>query len=128
MSHDDVIGDDSAEPLPGRRVRGSETGRPMMAALDLFGRRYAVRIVWELRFGRSRFSDLRNTIQGISSSTLSQRLSELLAAKIVAQASDGAYRLTNQGRALLLALGPLELWAQTWARAVGEDRAGDDRS
>ncbi|NMD54984.1 helix-turn-helix transcriptional regulator [Tsukamurella conjunctivitidis] len=100
----------------------------MMAALDLFGRRYAVRIVWELRFGRSRFSDLRNDIQGISSSTLSQRLSELLAAKIVAQASDGAYRLTNQGRALLLALGPLELWAQTWARSVGEDRAGDDRS
>ncbi|TWS26657.1 helix-turn-helix transcriptional regulator [Tsukamurella sputi] len=100
----------------------------MMAALDLFGRRYAVRIVWELRFGRSRFSDLRNDIQGISSSTLSQRLSELLAAKIVAQASDGSYRLTNQGRALLLALGPLELWAQTWARAVGEDRTGDDRS
>ncbi|GAA1104815.1 hypothetical protein GCM10009581_41950 [Tsukamurella strandjordii] len=125
--NDEVIDDDALEPLPGRRVRGSETGRPMMAALDLFGRRYTLRIVWELRFGRSRFSDLRTAIDGISSSTLSQRLTELLAARIVTQVPGGAYRLTNQGRALLLALGPLELWAHTWARTVAEDRPSDRR-
>lgn len=112
--------DGTREPLPGRPVRGSDTGRPMMAALDLFGRRWALRIIWELRFGKSRFTELRSAIHGISSSTLSQRLSELLAARIVTQTGDGAYRLTNQGRALLLALGPLELWAQSWARAVGD--------
>ncbi|CAM3868295.1 Helix-turn-helix transcriptional regulator [Tsukamurella ocularis] len=96
----------------------------MMAALDLFGRRWALRIVWELRFGRSRFSDLRTGIDGISSSTLSQRLSELTAAHIVTQTSDGAYRLSYQGKALLIALGPLELWAQAWAKAV-RDGDGD---
>ncbi|MGX9295138.1 winged helix-turn-helix transcriptional regulator [Tsukamurella paurometabola] len=112
-------------PLPGRPVRGSDTGRPMMAALDLFGRRWALRIVWELRFGKSRFSDLRNDIEGISSSTLSQRLSELTAAHIVTQTSDGAYRLSYQGKALLLALGPLELWAKAWAKAVREDAEED---
>ncbi|WP_019204187.1 helix-turn-helix domain-containing protein [Tsukamurella sp. 1534] len=123
MDHSPLDDDaETGDPLPGRPVRGSETGRPMMAALDLLGRRWALRIVWELRFGKSRFSDLRKTIEGISSSTLSQRLSELLAARVVTQTAEGAYRLTNQGRALLLALGPLELWAHTWARAVGEDR------
>lgn len=115
MGHNDG---DVDRPLPGRPVRGSDTGRPMMAALDLFGRRWALRIVWELRFGKSRFSDLRNEIEGISSSTLSQRLSELTAAHIVTQASDGAYRLSYQGKALLIALGPLELWAKTWAKGV----------
>lgn len=120
MSHNEQ---EVEHPLPGRPVRGSETGRPMMAALDLFGRRWAVRIVWELRFGKSRFSDLRTAIEGISSSTLSQRLSELTDARIVTQTAGGAYRLTNQGRALLLALGPLELWAQAWAKAV---RDGDE--
>jgi len=35
-------------PRPGRVVRGSATGRPLMAALDLLGRRWALRILWEL--------------------------------------------------------------------------------
>ncbi|MET9327118.1 helix-turn-helix domain-containing protein [Tsukamurella sp. NPDC003166] len=122
MSHNDG---DVDRPLPGRPVRGSDTGRPMMAALDLFGRRWALRIVWELRFGRSRFSDLRTEIEGISSSTLSQRLSELTAAHIVTQTSDGAYRLSYQGKALLIALGPLELWAKAWAKAVRDGVAED---
>jgi len=32
-----------------KRVRGSRTGRPIMVLLDLLGRRWALRIVWELR-------------------------------------------------------------------------------
>ena len=31
-----------------RRVRGSRTGRPIMALLDLLGRRMSLRILWEL--------------------------------------------------------------------------------
>ena len=32
-------------PKPGRRVRGSSTGRPIMALLDLLGRRMTLRIL-----------------------------------------------------------------------------------
>ena len=32
-------------------VRGSRTGRPIMALLDLLGRRWTLRIIWELRDG-----------------------------------------------------------------------------
>ena len=32
-----------------RRVRGSTTGRPIMVLLDLLGRRWTLRILWELR-------------------------------------------------------------------------------
>jgi hypothetical protein len=38
-------------PQVGRPVRGSKTGRPIMAALDLLGRRSSLRILWELRAG-----------------------------------------------------------------------------
>jgi DNA-binding HxlR family transcriptional regulator len=38
-------------PRPGEPVRGSATGRPLIAALDLFGRRWSLRIIWELRDG-----------------------------------------------------------------------------
>ena len=33
---------------PGKPVRGSRTGRPVMVLLDLLGRRMALRILWEL--------------------------------------------------------------------------------
>ena len=38
-------------PIPGKPVRGSKTGRPIMALLDLLGRRWALRVLWELRNG-----------------------------------------------------------------------------
>ena len=38
--------------LQKQRVRGSQSGRPIMALLDLLGRRWSLRIIWELRDGR----------------------------------------------------------------------------
>ena len=46
-------------PLPGRRVRGSAAGRPIMALLDLLGRRMSLRILWELRDDRLTFRALQ---------------------------------------------------------------------
>ncbi|HTO53257.1 MAG TPA: transcriptional regulator, partial [Myxococcota bacterium] len=42
-------------PRPGAAVRGSRSGRPIMAALDLLGRRWALRVLWELRNGPHSF-------------------------------------------------------------------------
>ena len=57
-----------ATPRPGRRVRGSATGRPIMAALDLLGRRWALRVLWELRAGGLTFRALRDASGGVSPS------------------------------------------------------------
>jgi len=40
-----------AKTMPKRRIRGSRTGRPIMVLLDLLGRRWTLRIMWELREG-----------------------------------------------------------------------------
>lgn len=101
-------------PLPGRRVRGSATGRPIMALLDLLGRRWALRVVWELREGAApTFRELQARCDGASSSVVADRLRELAEAGLVAH--DGAgYALTAQGRTLLDRLAPLDEWAGTW--------------
>ncbi|HJV56497.1 MAG TPA: transcriptional regulator, partial [Methylomirabilota bacterium] len=39
----------ASTPRPGWPVRGSRTGRPIMALMDLLGRRWALRVIWELR-------------------------------------------------------------------------------
>ncbi len=91
-----------------------------MAAFDLLGRRWMLRILWELRFGAVRFTDLRRRIPEASPTTLSQRLDELIAARIVTRVR-GGYRLTAHGGTLLVSLGPLELWAKSWQLAHNHD-------
>jgi DNA-binding HxlR family transcriptional regulator len=101
-------------PLPGQPVRGSTTGRPIMALLDLLGRRWALRVIWELREGPLQFRALQQRCAGMSSSVLNQRLRELRAAGIV-ELGDGGYSLTDEGVALREAFGPLDAWAKRWA-------------
>jgi DNA-binding HxlR family transcriptional regulator len=102
-------------PKPGRPARGSRTGRPIMALLDLLGRRWVLRIIWELREESLGFRALQARCDGMSPSVLSQRLLELQAAGIVLQDEQGGYRLTAEGGELFRALAPLHDWAQRWA-------------
>jgi DNA-binding HxlR family transcriptional regulator len=104
-----------AAPAPGRPVRGSSTGRPLMAALDLFGRKWALRILWELHGGAIGFRPLQQRCDNMSSSVLRQRLIELGDAGLVAQNEDGRYELTVLGREAHEALRPLARWSDRWA-------------
>jgi len=105
-------------PLPGRPVRGSATGRPLMAAMDLLGRRWALRIVWELRHGPLGARALLQRCDRMSSSVLYQRLDELTAAQLLTRDEAGAYMLTDLGVALAPALGALDSWARRWSAAL----------
>jgi DNA-binding HxlR family transcriptional regulator len=103
-------------------VRGSDTGRPIMALLDLLGRRWALRTLWELRNGPLLFRTLQERCDGMSSSVLNQRLHELRAAGII-DAGDGGYRLTAEGRRLCDALAPIDGWAERWSARVRSENA-----
>jgi DNA-binding HxlR family transcriptional regulator len=108
-------------PEPGRPVRGSTSGRAIMALLDLLGRRWALRVGWELRDGEPRsFRELQSACDGASSSVLNERLRELRAAGVVGR-EPGGYRLTSRGAELLELLLPLDAWAQAWAAAGTAD-------
>jgi DNA-binding HxlR family transcriptional regulator len=107
-------------PTPGKPVRGSDTGRPIMALLDLLGRRWALRVIWELRDDPLSFRALQACCGAISSSVLNDRLTELRAAGVV-EAAEGGYRLTAEGRELLELYPALDAWAQRWAK---RERAG----
>jgi DNA-binding HxlR family transcriptional regulator len=84
-----------------------------MALLDLLGRRWTLRVMWELRSGAPTFRELQVRCDGVSSSVLAQRLRELREAGIVAHPG-GGYELTAEGRGLLASLAPLEAWAAAW--------------
>ena len=101
-------------PRAGQPVRGSKTGRPIMAALDLLGRRSSLRILWELRAGTAlTFRALQDAAM-TNPSLLNTRLKELREAGLVQHLGEG-YPLTAAGSELLDALQPLSAWALRWA-------------
>ncbi|HTJ69136.1 MAG TPA: helix-turn-helix domain-containing protein [Actinospica sp.] len=106
-------------PRPGIPVRGSQTGRPLMAAFDLLGRRWTLRILWELRLGPLGPRELRTRCDSMSPTVLYQRLKELRQAGLVTQDSAERYELTALGFALGEAIEPLKQWSRTWAREWG---------
>lgn len=94
-------------------MRGSSSGKPIMAALDLLGRRGALRVLWELRGDAPlTFRALQDACE-TNPSLLNTRLRELREAALVDHA-EGGYRLTAQGRALHAALQPLLDWTRGW--------------
>jgi DNA-binding HxlR family transcriptional regulator len=112
-------------PQPGRPVRGSRTGRPLMAALDLLGRRWALRLLWELRDAPVGARALRERCDGMSSSVLYERLGQLGDAGLILKDDDGDYTLSAIGRDLGAALEPLDRWSHAWAASrTGRDSDG----
>jgi len=98
-----------------RRVRGSRTGRPIMVLLDLLGRRWALRVLWELRDGPLTSRALRAACDEASPTVLQGRLAELREAGLVDHATGRGYALTARGRELLDAFAPLYDFAERWA-------------
>lgn len=97
------------------KVRGSSTGRPIMALLDLLGKRWTLRIVWELRDGPLTFRALQEAAGGISPSVLNARLAELRGVSLLDQTENG-YALSELGLELFVTFLPLVAWSEKWVK------------
>jgi len=99
-------------------VRGSRTGRPIMALLDLLGRRWTLRIAWELRDGPLTSRALRTACDDASPTVMQARLSELREAGLVELLAGDGYRLTALGRELMESFLPLHHFAERWSKRI----------
>jgi DNA-binding HxlR family transcriptional regulator len=100
-------------------VRGSSTGRPVMALLDLLGRRWTLRILWELHGShRLTFRALQERCGKPSPTVLNERLRELRESGLVDVLEGEGYGLTRLGEELGQHLLPLVGWASVWAKSI----------
>jgi DNA-binding HxlR family transcriptional regulator len=113
------VGSPGTGPRPGQPVRGSATGRPVMALFDLIGRRWTLRIIWELRQSSRplTFRELRSACGDLSSSVLTRRLHELTDVRLTTHSGDG-YALTDTGNRLVASLQPVLEWSRGWNREL----------
>jgi DNA-binding HxlR family transcriptional regulator len=87
-------------------------------AFEFLGKRWNGVVLGNLREGPAGFRELSRAIGGISDSVLSDRLSDLAEAGLIARTVDEgpplavSYSLTDRGSALIPALEQISLWAQ----------------
>jgi DNA-binding HxlR family transcriptional regulator len=93
---------------------GGGASRPIMALLALLERRWALRVLWELRERRLSSRALRRACGDLSPTVLQARVNELRDAGLVDLAPGGGYGLTSTGLELLAAFEPLYRFSLTW--------------
>ena len=108
----------SSIPTPGQPVRGSRTGKPIMALFDLIGRSWALGVIWQLSLGPLTFRQLQTACEGVSPTVLNKRLKELTVSGFVTRTAEG-YDLTDSGIALFKLLQPLGGFSDDWASRLG---------
>jgi DNA-binding HxlR family transcriptional regulator len=90
------------------------------AAFEMLGKRWTGLIIRVLMDGPKRFKDISESISGMSDRMLSERFKELETAGILIRHVYPEtpvrieYELTEKGRALQLAMGEVQKWAEVW--------------
>ncbi|MGE0598034.1 MAG: winged helix-turn-helix transcriptional regulator [Dehalococcoidia bacterium] len=96
---------------------------PVASTLDLVGDKWTLLIVRDLLRGRSRFTQLRESVEGIPPAVLSRRLKDLEAAEIVTRKlyqehpERYAYQLTAKGHQLGVVVGALANFGEKYAES-----------
>ncbi len=98
-------------------VRGSTSGRPIMRLLDVLGKRWTLRILWELRDESLTFRDLQKRCDDLSPTSLNRRLKELRDLMLVVHGESG-YEYSEKGKELGEQLLTLNRWAEQWAKEI----------
>lgn len=86
-----------------------------MRLLDALGKRWALRVLWELRDQSLTFRELRERCDDVSPTSLNQRLKELRELNLVVH-NDHGYEYTEAGKELGAHLLQLSQWAANWDR------------
>src|SRR6266508_2112094 len=93
----------SCDPVPSQ----------LRTVADLLERRWTLGTIYACSSGAARFNEFRQSLPGVSPTTLSERLEQLEAAGIVerrlvpGRPPHAEYRLTEQGKRLALVIGGL---------------------
>jgi len=110
-----------------------EACRVFQAAAEFAGRKWNAAILLALARGATRFSQVANAVDGISSRLLSARLRELESHSLIVREVipsvpvQVSYHLTQSGEELIRILHPLVRWAQQQEENVASSSGAGDQ-
>lgn len=86
--------------------------------IELLGKKWVMRIIWELRAGALTFRELQSACGDLSPTIVNDRLKLLQAVLLVEKTHTQGYMLTGMGLQLLEVYKPLSEWAIVWQREL----------
>ncbi len=92
-------------------IRETQTSARLAQVLDQFGRRWALRVIWELRREPLNFRALQAACGGISPGVLQTRLRQLRDMGLIERIAGHGYRLSAAGEQLFRVMAPMTEWA-----------------
>ena len=106
--------------LTEQRLYASQESCPVARTLNVVGDRWTILVLRDLSWGRKRYGELLESLAGISTNLLADRLKRLEESQMVEQVrySDhpprADYRLTEKGRAFVPILVALKAYGDEW--------------
>jgi DNA-binding HxlR family transcriptional regulator len=108
-------------------------GCPIAPVVDIVFSRWTTPILWQLNsYGRQRFNDLRDLVDGITAKVLTQRLRQLERDGLVSRTMYREipprveYEITDLGRSLAPVFAALVTWSEGHLADVADARSGYD--
>lgn len=92
----------------------SKKRNPLAEIIELLGKKWVLRILWELRDDQLTFRQLQSACDNLSPTVLNQRLKLLEQARIIQKNVPSGYSLTSIGLELLELYDPLKHWVTRW--------------
>ena len=106
--------------MPEPRTYETQVACPVARTLNVVGDRWTILVLRELSWGRKRYSQLIEALEGISTNLLADRLKKLEDAGMITQVSYSKhpprfeYRLSDKGRAFVPVLRALRDYGEVW--------------
>jgi DNA-binding HxlR family transcriptional regulator len=104
--------------MPNPSAKNTRDRRPIMILIDLLGRKWVMRILWELNSGSCTFRELQHRCGDISPTMVNRRLKELTAYHLVEKIKPAGYRLTHLGSELIGLFEPVDAWVKEWEKTL----------
>lgn len=96
----------------------STSSRPIMILIDLLGKKWMLRVLWELQQSPCTFRQLQARCGDISPTTINSRIKELHKTGLVDKSTEYGYSLSEQGDELVTLFLPINQFSERWAEEL----------
>jgi DNA-binding HxlR family transcriptional regulator len=102
-------------------MTSTSSPRPIVQLIDILGKKWVLRILWELNEGSCTFRTLQSRCGDISPTIINTRIKDLCSAQLVNKSPESGYTLTQQGYELIELFYPINDFANRWVTSLAID-------
>lgn len=96
----------------------SSNRRPIVQLIDILGKKWVLRILWELKASPCTFRELQSRCGDLSPTIINTRIKDLCEVQLVYKLPESGYTLSQYGSELIELFYPLNDFANRWVASV----------